>query len=509
MKTEAKVIRVAILFICVSFSVADTFKHKESGEVFSGFATQKVTGGKTLVYNADESKMAPVVLSDYDITSDSKGRRNTVSLLLLNQPEVFLSDVVSKKAAAAITDTSNKGPQAIILQIDGPGGRGDAMKTIADAVSQTTNCPVIAYISEGAYSAAAVVALACDKIYINSTAGIGAVSSGAGGIVGDQSYGESLSIYSSDTLLSYTPLVTALAREHSRPELLAKALIDKRVSIIEVANIDGSRAFVGKDDRQATQTLIRTVCEGMSADKSDTVSPADIIGKVLNLTAQDAVELSLADGIAKSVREIPAAIGVAEAKITLVSGIEKVIKKYNTIRRNIADGLFRIEQYEADIEILSNQFSTIDNQLRTGTQTRELSRGEAGYRSSRSRQTFGSDYDQDADGIARSGRSRNTDRDSLPHAQTITTEEPRVRIEMVYDQLITALRDVVSEYRRTLNLVKRWPGGLPPKVSRAMLQKDMDSASVELDRLYRYQPVYPDQGQPQNPRERSNNRRRY
>ncbi|RKY09968.1 MAG: hypothetical protein DRP56_01885, partial [Planctomycetota bacterium] len=136
-------------------------------------------------------------------------------------------------------------------------------------------------------------------------------------------------------------------------------------------------------------------------------------------------------------------------------------------------------------------------------------RGEAGYRSSRSRQTFGSDYDQDADGIARSGRSRNTDRDSLPRAQTVTTEEPRVNIEVVYDQLVTALRDVVGEYRRTLNLVRRWPGGLPPRVSRAVLQKDMDSASVELDRLYRYQPVYPVQEQRQIPRRRSNDRRRY
>ncbi len=194
-----------------------------------------------------------------------------------------------------------------------------------------------------------------------------------------------------------------------------------------------------------------------------------------------------------------------------VPGVEKVIKKYAAARRNITNGLFRIEQYERDIEILSNQFSTIDNQLRTGTQTREVSRGDTGYRSSRSRQTFPSnydDYDQDGDGVARSRRSRNTDRDSLPHSQTVTTEEPRVNIEIVYAQLTTALQNVVSEYRRTLNLVDRWPGGLPPKVSKTMLQKDMDSASAELDRLYRYQPVYPAQGQPQNSRRRSNDRRR-
>ncbi|MHC4856632.1 MAG: hypothetical protein ACYTBY_02300, partial [Planctomycetota bacterium] len=84
-----------------------------------------------------------------------------------------------------------------------------------------------------------------------------------------------------------------------------------------------------------------------------------------------------------------------------------------------------------------------------------------------------------------------------------------VNIEIVYAQLTTALLDVEAEYRRLLNLVDRWPGGLPPTVTRAMLQKDMDSASSELDRLYRYQPVYPFQDQSQIPQRRSRNRRRY
>ena len=508
MRTELKIIRLAMMFICVSFGIADTFQHKESGEVFTGFATQKVTAGRTLVYNSDESKMTPVVLSNYEVTPNREGRRNTVSLLMIGQPEILLSDVVSKKAAAAIIDTSNKGPQAIILQIDGSGGRGESMKTIADAVSQTKNCPIIAYISKGAYSTAAVIALACDKIYIKSTAGIGTVGFGAEESVRDQPYAEHLSIYNSDSLLIYSAYVTALAQKHGRPELLAKAFVDKRISIIEVANIDGSREFVANEARQPTQTLIRTLCEGTPATESDSISPADIVGKVLNLTAKDAVELEIADGTAESVADILADMQLSETKIMPVPGIEKVMKKYIAARRNISNGLFRIEQYERDIEILGNQFTTIDNQLRTGTQTREVNQGNIGYRSSRNRQISSSHgyYDGNSDGIARTGRTDRNDR--LPRSQTITTEEPRVSIDIVYDQLTTALRNVVGEYRQVLNLVDRWPGGLPLKVSKTMLQKDMDSASVELDRLYRYQPVYPTQGQSQVPQRPSNDRRR-
>ena len=507
MKSQTKLTIAAMLVVLVSFSVADTFKHNESGEVFTGFATQKVTADRTLVYNSDEGKMLPVVLSDYEVTFDRKGRRNTIALLLLDKPEIFLSQTISNEVGSLIAETSNKGPQAIILQIDSPGGRGDSMKTIADAILQTKNCPIIAYISEGAYSAAAIVAMACDKIYIKPTAGIGAVGSASEESVRDLDYAEYLSIYNSDFQLDDFLYATVLAQKKGRPELLVNALIDKSLSIIEIANIDGSRAFVEKNDRQATQTLVRTLCEGMSATESDKISPSEIIGKVLNLNATDAIELGLADGTAESTADILAEMQLSEAKLAPVSGVEKVMKKFTAARRNISEGLYRIDQYEQDIQTLSDQFSTIDNQLRTSTETRETSRGDYAYRSGRRRNY--SSYEQNSDGVARSRRRKIDERDTLPRSQTVTTEEPRVNIEIVYAQLTTALLDVEGEYRRLLNLVDRWPGGLPPRVTRAMLQMDMDSASAELDRLYRYQPVYPFQDQPQNIRRRPTNRRRY
>jgi membrane-bound ClpP family serine protease len=93
--------------------------------------------------------------------------------------------------------------------------------------------------------------------------------------------------------------------------------------------------FVEKKDRQATQTLIRTLSEGMSATESDSVSPAEIIGKVLNLTAKEAVELELVDGTADSTADILAEMQLSESKLTPVSGVEKVMKKFTAARRNI------------------------------------------------------------------------------------------------------------------------------------------------------------------------------
>lgn len=508
MKIKRKLITLTVLSLCIPFTIADTFKHKDSGETFTGFVTQKEAAEKTLIYNDDEGKMMPIMLSDYEITSDRKGRRDTVSVLLLNEPEVFLSEAISEKAASLIIDASNKGPQAIILQIDSPGGRGNSMKTIADAILETDNCPVIAYISKGAYSAAAVVAMACDEVYINSSAGIGAVGSETKQPSQDLDYAEYYSIYNSDFQLNDYLFAKVLAEKNGRPEPLILALIDKSISIVEVANIDGSRAFIESKERQPAQTLIRTVCEGMSETKSERISPSDIVGKVLNLSANEAIELDLVDDTADSIPDILTKAQLSGMKISPIPGIKKVLNKFLSAQRNISDGLFRIEQYEQEIQTLSEQFSVIDKQLRTGTETRETSRGDLGYSSSR-RRSYNYDYNQDFSGFSRSRQRRIDDLDNLTRAQTVTTEEPRVNIQIVYAQLTRTLEDAVAEYRRMLNLVDRWPNGLPPSISKTMLQKDMDSASAELDRLYRYQPVYPVQEQPQSTRRRSTDRRTY
>lgn len=506
------------VWVCVSAVNADTFKHRETGEIFNGFITQKTAGEKTLVYNDDKGEMAPVVLGDYDVVYNSKGRREIVYFLKLTSPEIFLSDAVSKKAAESIIDASNKGPQAILIQIDNPGGRGDYMKTVADAILQTKNCPVAAYISGGtyggAYSVAAVVALSCEKVYINPTAGIGAVGSVTGDYRSKEDYSNFLHLYSSDALLTYSHYVNIIAQHRHCPELLLRACIDKRLSIIEVVNSAdmkaGSTEFVEKDNRQPTQTLLRTLTEGMTASQgSGELSPEDVVGKVLNLTAKDAVEFKLAEAYAESITEILAAMQIADTKISPIGSVDSMVKKYIAAKRNISEILSRIDLYEDNVDSLSEQFSKIDQQLRTQTQTREISQGTglAGYTSSRRREGLPSNYDYYYGNTGSSTRTnRNNRRDRLPRSQTIITEEPLVNIQVIYNQLTSSLVDLIAEYRKVLNLTKRWPGGLPPEMTRTTLQNNMNSASLELDKLRLYNPVYPSQTQSQYPQRSRRNR---
>ncbi|MEN6307334.1 MAG: hypothetical protein ABFD91_06210, partial [Anaerohalosphaeraceae bacterium] len=86
---------------------ADTFKNKETGEVFYGFKTLKSTGNKTLIYNENEKKLLPLDLSGYEVTQDDKGRRNIVVLVPITDAESLLSESVTKLICETITKGAN------------------------------------------------------------------------------------------------------------------------------------------------------------------------------------------------------------------------------------------------------------------------------------------------------------------------------------------------------------------------------------------------------------------
>ena len=496
-------ILLSVVSVLVGFGFPDTFKHKETGEVFHGFMTQKGNGKQILIYNSDEKKTSSIVQSEYDVTYDSSGRKDTVIVVPITTSEVLLSQVVAKTTAKSIIEASNKGPQAIVIIIDSPGGRGDYMKIIASAITQTKNCPVIAYISGGPYGGAfassALIAMACDKVFISPTASIGAIGPIVGVAISEEDFSKHLATYCPESLGSYSIYASTLAHEHNRPAILVRSLIDKRISVAEVTNIDGTRDFISKDDRQPTQTIVRTLAEGIDSSQSDQkITQAQITSMVLNLPPVTAVEVGLSDKQVNSLTDIPAEINAPQAKLINASGIENVIKKYKAARRNIAESLSRIQWLEERATILEEQWTDIDRQLRTGTVTREVTRrSNENYRRNDSRlPRYYDRYYYDPETIVggvvvqrnRSSRSRR----SRGQMETITTEEPASNIQDVEADLLATLDDLNNEYRRVIALAKRWPGGLPPEIPLQNLEKNRVSATALRDYIYN-QPPYEQQ----------------
>ena len=502
--------RVTVLLLAVSifmgFGFSDTFKHKESGEVFHGFMTQKSKGRQILIYNSDEKKTSSIILDEYEVTYDSLGRKDTVVVVPITTSEVLLSQVVARTIAKSIIDASNKGPQAIVVQIDSPGGRGDYMKIIASTITQTKNCPVIAYISGGPYGGAfassALIAMACDKVFISPTASIGAIGPIVGMTISEEDFSKYLATYCPESLGSYSIYATTLAHEHNRPAILVRSLIDKRLSVAEVTNIDGSREFISKDDRQPTQTIVRTLAEGVDNSQPDQlITQAQIASMVINLPPVTAVEVGLSDKQVGSLTDIPTEINAPQAKLMNASGIENIIKKYKAARRNIAESLSRIQWLEKRATMLEEQWTDIDRQLRTGTVTREVTRqNNKNYRRNESYRRNDSRLPRYYDryyydpttivgGVVVQSTQPSRGRRSRGRTETITTEEPASNIEDVEADLMATLDDLIIEYQRAIAQAKRWPGSLPPEIPFQTLERNRTSAAALWDYIYN-QPSY-------------------
>jgi hypothetical protein len=160
----------------------------------------------------------------------------------------------------------------------------------------------------------------------------------------------------------------------------------------------------------------------------------------------------------------------------------------------------RLENYASTLE---EQVSRVEDMLRTGTVTRELSRS-APVVNRRGRVILPNLYDQyygvELGGTAVTGerttRTGQSTRGRRQQAETerFMTDQPNVSLEALRTEQVVVLRDLTAEYRRTLTLARRWPGALPPDLPIQVLESNMNSAAALLDMILRtpvqtYQPT--------------------
>ena len=479
-----------IVAFCVALCPADTFKHRQSGEVFYGFLTQKQSRDKTLVYIEKNKAFKPLPLAEYEVARDEKGRRNSIIVIPITFEEAIVSKAVAKTIAKMIVDASNKGPRYIILEIDSPGGRGEYMKMISTAISGTTNCPVIAYVSGGpfggAYSAAATIALACEKIYIAGDAVMGSVAPVAGRSPAAGNATEYYELFNSDSLAGYGSYIATLAANRQRPALLAKAMLDKSMEIIEVEDPDGNRKFINKNDRIPEEAIVRTISRTESHSVTEATGSGtktrDIMKMVLTIGADEAVGAGMVDKVVGSRNEILADLGVADAGITYVRTIQAAVKKYVAVKRNVDKSIAQTDFLQQRVDELRTQLDRADEQVRTNPTTRQQRNYNGGYDpynsdSTRRDRIYSTNRSRNSRNSRRSGTGRNDYRGS----ESVMALEPSTATFQLVEELAYTLTNLVGEYRRLTGLVRRDPGALPTTLTIDGIQRRLD-ASIALQR---------------------------
>jgi membrane-bound serine protease (ClpP class) len=173
--------------------------------------------------------------------------------------------------ARAIEEAKAAGAAAVLLDINTFGGRVDAAVAMRDSLL-TADLPTIAFINQRAISAGALIALACERIYMVEGGTIGAAAPVVGGMGQTQPADEKSVSYVRTEF-------RATAETRGRPPELAEAMVDADVAI-----------------------------EGVIEK-----------GKLLTLTAADAVRLRVADAIAPTAEAALAAAGIDTAALVPVS----------------------------------------------------------------------------------------------------------------------------------------------------------------------------------------------
>ncbi len=312
---------ISLSFVCGS----DTFFNEATGQILYGYRSSKTEYGKMSVYTIQHG-FTTLHIDDWDVVQDSHGRKKTVAVVEITGSLDLR--IVTDSIIEAIEESASSGPQFVLVEINSSGGDARYVERFCDTIMRIDYCPVVAFIKTGnnggALSGAAAIALACDKIVMAPDAAIGAASIATS--------------YSNELKTAWQKFIEAIADTKNRSGLLARAMVDKGLEVVEVLN-GNKREFVKADSVKAEHAIVR------SWSKS---------GSLLTLTAQEAVQCGMADVIAKSRGELLRKLGVTDVSIYVdgrvaraKSTFKKVKLKFDRLRNSLDVQIKKAEQTES------------------------------------------------------------------------------------------------------------------------------------------------------------------
>ncbi len=199
---------------------------------------------------------------------------STLSYLIKIEGEINLG--LPNYLLRIIKEANQKQAAAVILEINTPGGRVDAALQIRDAIFEA-EVPIVAFINHEAASAGALISLSCDSIYMSPGSSIGAVT--PVDMKGEKA---------SEKMVSYLrSVMRSIAQRNNRPVDVAEAMVDEDVEIPGVIEK----------------------------------------GKLLTLTAKEAIKLKIADGMANDVNDVLKKLNLSETVLVRarISWSEKLV----------------------------------------------------------------------------------------------------------------------------------------------------------------------------------------
>ena len=218
-------------------------------------------------------------------------------------------DVGTQALLRRALDGAEERGDRLVVELDTPGGDVELMWQLANALLDASDegIQTAAWIDDRALSAGALLALACERVYVRSHATFGSalpVTLGPNGLMPaaeDEQVREKLSS-------ALRAEFRGVAERRGRPGLLAEAMVDPELEVVEV-RVEGALRLLSSvelDDlreRGTAHEFVRTV---VARDE------------LFNATGSEAVALGLADGLAETREELWAKLGLSGARETVL-----------------------------------------------------------------------------------------------------------------------------------------------------------------------------------------------
>ena len=282
----------------------------ENARRWDVLVTQTATSRKEL---ADTYKLEP---SDLREDPSIAGELNVRLIKVEGMIEPVMGAYIQRLINRAVSDGANM----IIFEVDSPGGYMETMWELRYAITDLSEKKVrtVAYIPKIAMSAAAVISLSCDEIYMKPDAKIG----DAGPITIGK--GQAFERVPEKQLSAIRAELTSLAEKKHRPAALLEAMADRNLVVYEVRNKkDGHIWYLSEADLHKQSSEWEKVGVVPESEK-------DLL---LTVTGKRAHELKLAEPPVSDIEELKQRLGIpAETKLEPMqeNWVDTLIFKLNT-----------------------------------------------------------------------------------------------------------------------------------------------------------------------------------
>lgn len=212
------------------------------------------------------------------------------------------SDILVMEVADALKTATSRKADVLLVELDTPGGRLDYTTKICGMIerAETLGVRPIAWVrmgkSRGAYSAGAIISMACQRIYMAPGTAIGSATPFRMNITGSVEVDEKMTSATS-------AMARGLAEKHGHPPDLAAAMVDRDVEIHEVL-VGGKPQLVSAERAKELQK--------QGAKPGKVISEK---GKLVALTADEACRVGFAAGQASTRDEVLAALDMAGSRV--------------------------------------------------------------------------------------------------------------------------------------------------------------------------------------------------